>query len=250
MKWTFSISLISTAFFFLLTPLFAEEAPLKVGIVNYNPPFIIQGSQDKMYGYDIDMINTLCKLMQRTCKFQIIKRRELLKSVEEKEIDIAINNLTITVERLKTVNFSIPYLVSEFRFLSMDPEVFAQPFSINLLNNKKIGVPEGTIFTSPHQLGIEGASMVFYDSVALLIEALQDKKVDFVLLPNQVAVYWDANTPVDIRPVGPPFSFGLGIGIAVNKNNPALLQQINKALIQYQSSPVFKLNYDKYLKHY
>lgn len=236
---------------FLFGPLYAEGEDLRIGIVNFNPPFVVQGAKNKMFGYDVEMINALCKIMQRTCTFRIYKRDGLIQALQAKEVDIAINTLTITPERLKTVAFSIPYLISEFRFLSQDPKVFAQTFSLGLLQNKKIGVMKGSIFTEPSSpLGVQSAKIIPYDTVGLLLEALQNNKVDFVLMNNRAAIYWDANTPGDIRPVGDPLSFGLGVGVAVDKNNPALLQQINKALLQYQNSPEFKQNYDRYLKQF
>jgi polar amino acid transport system substrate-binding protein len=48
--------------------------------------------------------------------------------------------------------------------------------------------------------------------------------------------------------VGPTFLYGNGFGIAISKENRALLKDINNALVQYENSDEYKINYNKYLE--
>lgn len=240
------------AFILCQPPLFAEDdASLTVGIVSYNPPYVIQGSNNEIYGYDVDMMRAVCQFMNKTCKFKVMKADELIKGVAAGKIDLAINTLTITTNRLKLVNFTIPYSLSMFRFLTGNPEDLKKPFSMSLMENKKIGVLSGSIFDeSPAALGIVSAKIIPYSSMSQLVEDLYNKKIDFVLVHDPVALYWDANTPGDLTKIGPAFVMGMGLGVVVNKKNVELLQEVNKALIQFQDSPLYKKNFDKYLKSF
>lgn len=241
--------LISTLSILLFGSVYAAGEALTIAIVSYNPPFTIQNSKNDIYGYDIDMMNYLCKLMGRSCKYQVMKQEFLLKAVADKKVDLALNTLTITTERLAMVNFTTPYLLSQYRFLSNDPNIFDQPYSLNLLNNKKIGVLSGSIFAhSSYNLGIQDATILPYDSLSKMLDDFQTKKLNFVLLHNPTAVYWDTNLPGDYRVVGTPFTLGLGVGIAINKNNSSLLRDLNKAIKQYQGSTEYRNNYDRYLR--
>ena len=238
---------------FYLSPLHAEGPTLNVGIQSFIPPFVMQGAEHESYGYDIDMMNYLCKIMNRTCEFHILKFNQLLAAVASHQIDAAISTITITQERSKLVNFSIPYLLSYSRFLTNANKTtdLKQHFSLDLLNGKKIGILNGSIFADQIQtMGIKDSSIKLYDTTDLVLEGLSTKAVDFILLDNPTAVYWEANSDGGFTAVGPPFMYGFGIGIAVNKTEPTLLQAINKALLQFQASNEYTINYDKYLKQF
>jgi polar amino acid transport system substrate-binding protein len=240
-------------FIFSLAPLYAEGPPLNVGIQSFIPPFSMQGAEHEVYGYDIDMMISLCKIIHRTCEFRIMKFNQLLASVKDHKIDVAISTITITPERSKIVSFSLPYLLSYSRFLTSAPATIelTKNFTLNLLNNSKIGILSGAIFYDQiKSMGIQNPTIRLYDSVDLVLDALGKKEVDFILLDNPTAVYWEANSNGAFVKVGPPFMFGFGIGIAVNKNEPALLEALNQALLQYQASKEYTLNYDKYLKEF
>jgi polar amino acid transport system substrate-binding protein len=222
--------------------------PLTVAIESYNPPFE-QGTKEAIYGYDIDMINYLCKTIQRTCQFKVMKFEQILDAVANKQVDMAVSAITITAERAKIVNFSMPYLLSYSRFLTNHSKENKGAFSLSLLKDKKIGVVEGSIFPEQiKQMGIINPSINSYSSTENLLEALSKNDIDFILLDNPSAVYWEANSTGAFTAVGIPYIYGFGLGIAINSSEKDLLNSINNALLQYQNSKLYKQNYDTYLK--
>lgn len=228
--------------------LFAAELPvLHVGTESFNPPFVMQGSKKQIYGFDIDMINTLCKMMQRTCQFHIMRFDKLLDAVAKKELDVAISSITITPDRAKLVNFSLPYLLSYSRFL-VKPTPKKQPFTLEFLNGKKIGLEAGTIF--PQQLdamGVKNPSIKLYDTVSDQLSGLNKGEVDIILLDNPTANYWASNSSDTFELAGPAYIYGYGLGIAVNPGEGALLTNLNQALLKYQNSTDYQQSYDRYL---
>lgn len=228
----------------------AQDQPLKVGIGRFYPPFIMQGADNELFGFDIETAIALCNIMHRACTFHPMRFRDLLPAINRREIDMAINAISITPERLKLVNFSNPYLLTYSRFLTNHTYAH-QPFNLALLNNKRIGVDGDSIFEDEVKgMDIKNPTIVpFYGvhSTEEMLEALENEKIDFVILDNPSALYWAANSSGKVRTVGRPIPYGHGLGIAVNLTNDSLLQSINHALLQYEFSNQYIKNYNKYI---
>ncbi|RUR20368.1 transporter substrate-binding domain-containing protein [Legionella sp. km535] len=242
--------LVSTLIF-LMSPLHAVGEPLNVGIDSFTPPFVMQGSNKGYYGFDIDMISALCKIMQRTCTFVPMKFEKLLAAVEDQTVDIAVSSITITAERSKKVGFSNPYLSSYSRFLTNQTHEGQQTFSLQLLKDKKIGVVVATVFKDQiNDMGIINPTVIEYPNTEVMLEDLRKGDVDYVLFDNPTALYWAANSSGAFTVIGQPFVYGYGLGIAVNQEENYLLPSINQALQQYEQSNEFQLSYKRYLAEF
>ncbi|HHT0593915.1 TPA: transporter substrate-binding domain-containing protein [Legionella anisa] len=160
--------------------------------------------------------------------------------------DIGVASITITLERSEHVNFSFPYLPSDVQYLALKKWA-AVPFSQDAFNGKKIGIQVGTIFEKViKDSGVPDVKIVNYNSTPQLIKALSDENVDFILQDALSAQYWGSQMPI-FTSFGKPFGFGYGLGIAVNKRESELLQQINNALLEFQKNGQFKKTYDRYI---
>lgn len=223
---------------------------LVIGVESYNPPFEFQSGRNSLYGFDIEMLNHLCKIMQRTCTYRLMRFDRLLTAVANNKIDIAASSITITAERSKKVSFTLPYVVSYSRFLARKGS-FHQAFNYSELNNQKIGIESGTIFDEEiHGMGIKNPNIKLYANVEDLLEGLSVGDVKYVLVDNPTAVFWEANSAEEFRAIGTPLPFGFGYGFAINLNNKPLLNAMNKALLQYQNSPDYIINYNKYMPQF
>jgi polar amino acid transport system substrate-binding protein len=237
--------------FILISPLRAAGPPLNVGIESFSPPFVMQGANKEIYGFDIDMMNYVCETINRTCQYRVMKFDELLTAVANKQIDVATSSITITSERSQIVDFTIPYLLSYSRFLTNQNAIANQKFSLDLLKGKRIGIETGTIFVDQiRDMGIKDPIISYYPQDEALLEALRDGKVDYVLLDNPTALYWEANSSGSFRVIGQPYMYGYGFGIAVNSTEKPLLQQINQALLKFQGSKEFTDVYNRYLEEF
>lgn len=232
------------------TPVNAADETLIVGVESFTPPFVMQGANNKLFGFDVEMMVTLCGIMNRTCQFRIMKFADLIPSVQAKRIDVAVSGITITAERASLVNFSMPYLLSNSRFLTRrlsNPP----PFSLELLKNKRIGVETGTIFADQiTSLGVSNITIKQYPRIPELVEALNSDAVDYIIMESPNALYWEANSSGLFMTVGEPYTYGNGLGIAIQPNDGPLTNAINQALMQYQNSEDFKLNFKRYMSHF
>ncbi|MGL5741549.1 MAG: transporter substrate-binding domain-containing protein [Legionella sp.] len=200
----------------------------------------MQGANHEIYGFDIEMINNICKIINRTCQFHVMRFDQLIEAVANKQIDAAVSSITITPERSKIVNFSLPYLLSYSRFLERQSSP-KQPFNLGMLNGKKIGLETGTVFSEQlSAMGVKNPILKEYSSVENQLNALSNKEVDIILLNNATAIYWASNSSDTFRLAGPPYMYGYGYGIVLSPAEPGLLTLINQALVQYQNSDAYK----------
>jgi len=229
---------------------YALGPDLNVGIESFYPPFVMQGSQKEIYGFDVDMMNNLCKIMQRTCKYHIMRFSLLIDALINQKIDAAVSAITITPQRSKIVNLSLPYLLSYSRFLTKNTQK-TQTFSLFVLNGKRIGVENGTVFPDQiKEMGVINPKIVSYADVGSELTGLSNGDVDMILIDSPTALYWASNSSESFSLLGPPFVYGYGLGIALSPGEPNLLPEINKALLQYQNSAEFRLNYNRYLSEF
>lgn len=228
---------------------YAEGEPLYVGVESFAPPFVMQGANKKIFGFDIEMMNSLCASIGRTCQFRVMRFDQLLPSLLSNDIDVAVSAITITADRAKIVNFSAPYSLSYSRFMTQKSNS-AAAFNLDLLSEKKIGIESGTIFEKQiNEMGVKKPVIKEYPKFEDLLESLNSGQVDYILIDNPAAIYWSANSPT-LTVIGPSFMYGYGLGIAIRPGDNDLLSSINNALLQYQNSPAYKENYDKYLSQF
>lgn len=219
---------------------------LTIGVTQFYPPFVMKSSNNTLYGFDITLAQHVCKSLKITCKFKPMAFERLLPSVLLGEVDMAISALTITQARLEMMHFSLPYMLSEGRFL-INRNTKLTHFSNQSLNNKTIGIQLGTIFDDYLlSLNIKNYKLVYYKSESEQVSALMKKKVDIILLDNPNAIWWSLNTSNRTKVVGKPFKVGRGIGIAIAEKNISYLKNINQVIVRWQKDGSFQKAYNMY----
>jgi polar amino acid transport system substrate-binding protein len=235
---------------FTCTLLQAQGLPLRVGIEAYSPPYIMEGTKRDLYGFDIDMMMNLCAKMDRTCQFQKMTFGELINATATNKVDVAVAGIGISAERAKLVNFSLPYLMINLRILTRTDES-KKPFDLTTLNNKRIGLVEGTLYAEQLPLlSIENPKISTYRTLGDELLALQNNEIDYMLLDNPTASYWQINSSGKFHTYGDILPLQYTLGIAVNPQDPLLLASINKALQEYLNDGGFQKNYSIYLSQF
>ncbi|WP_203455021.1 transporter substrate-binding domain-containing protein [Legionella sp. MW5194] len=230
----------------LALPVHSAGPPLVVAVDNFSPPFVLRGANSQLYGFDIAMMENICQRINRTCQYKPMPFNRLLDAVESGQAEAAVGSIIITSERLTQVNFSIPYLISESRFLGRT-ELAKEPFQLALFKNRKIGVEEGTVFPDVLASLISNPQIALYDNLDDVIVALHDGDIELALMDAPTALYWQSQSSGTLTALGKPFAYGFGLGVAVNRNNAVLLNEINRAITDYAASEAFKSNYQKYM---
>jgi len=82
---------------------------LVVGMSLDFPPFETTDANGKPTGVGVDMAYDLGKTLGREIRIENIARSGLIPALQTKKIDLIISSMTITKERLKSIDFSKPY---------------------------------------------------------------------------------------------------------------------------------------------
>ncbi|CAM2744364.1 arginine 3rd transport system periplasmic binding protein [Legionella steigerwaltii] len=217
--------------------------PVLIGTSDYGPPFEI-AAKDKtdFYGFEIDLMRTICKRAQLDCHFKSFSFNDLFNQLRNNQIDLAIGAITITPDRQKDFLFSLPYLIGGGQYAT---KVSSSIKTIHDIKGKTIGMEKGTIFKAwvESQFG-DTVQVKEYDTLADVLQALNDNEVDAVLLDSGTVEFWTANSSDQLKSVGAPM--GAGYGIMANKNNETLIATINKYLLELENDETYLKLYRRY----
>ena len=243
---------IIIAFITLLIPLVlhADEPPLRIAVTSFDAPYVMQGNNQQFYGFDISMLNYVCKTLQRRCIFLPMTLSEIYPAIMNKRVDLAASAIIISPEKIKYVLMSIPYMLSNGQYIGTNNSK-DQPLDVKTLQKKRIGVIKRSSFENYlYTLGLSTFNVVGFDTHNQIIDALNAHEIDFGLCDSHIAEYWKIYSAGTLYAVGSPFPIGNGLGIIANLDSQALIAAVNNALVEYESSGQFKHDYQLYLENF
>lgn len=226
------------------------EAVLRIATTFNTPPFVMQGAGERLFGFDVVMMNDVCRQMQRKCRFVMMPFNKMLAAVEQGRADMAVSAIVITPERAKKVLFSIPYMPSEYRFLALSSKN-PLPESPTTPVNQRFGLLMGSAYINALKaMGIADEQIIVFTRSDEVINALIQKTIDLAVLDNQAALYWTTISSGIVQPLWKAQPTGGGFAIAVRPDTPNLQMRVNEALREFMNSPLFQKEYDKYLMRF
>lgn len=197
-------------------------------------------------GFDVDLIKAIAEEMGFEVEIRDMSFDSLIAALVSGNLDIVISGMTITPERGEVVSFSKPYWTA-------DQSVVVRAdsdFSVTVLFGKhNIGVQTGTtgdLWVEDNLVSTKLLTGNFkrYETYTLAMTDLINKNLDAIVLDSPVAEGFAKVRPVKIVSVLKTYE---DYGIAVNKNNTALLELINEGIAKLrESGKLDELN----LKHF
>ena len=234
----------------LLTLIFAGNAfgadKLINGIDANFPPFAFIDKTGAPSGFDVEAMNWIAKDIGVEVTHQPIEWDGIITSLVTKKIDIIASGMSITKERAKQVNFTVPYWVIKQVMVAQK----SSPLTVDqiLTGKKTIGVQQGT--SEAKWLKEEAVKkgwnfdLRYYSSSPLAIEDVLNGRIDAAAMDDAPAK--DAASKKEVHIVG---TFGMDdeqFGYAVRKDDTELLEKVNRALTKFMVSPEWNKLIDKY----
>ena len=215
---------------------------LKVATEPAFPPFEFQADDGELQGFDIDLMNAIGETAGLEIQFESLPFDGIIPSLQAGTVDAAISGMTITEERLQTVDFSRPYIKAGLAIAVQDDN--AEVAGLEDLEDKKIAVQIGT--TGAGQAAeIPGAEISTFDSAPLALQELANGNVDAVI--NDAPVTLDAIASGNInglKVVGELLTTEF-YGIALPKDSENL-EVINDALMTMMEDGTYTEIYQKW----
>lgn len=241
------ISALLVTLFLTVPQLVAIDKPLIVGMELQYPPFEMSDKQGTPTGVSVDLAYALGKYLGREVKIENIAWDGLIPSLKTNKIDLIISSMTITKQRAKTIDFSIPYAQSNLAILT---NVKSGVKSITDLNKKGkiIAVKKGTtghIYADKH---LKNADLLVFDKEnAAVIEVIQNKADGF--LYDQLTIYknWIKHKDTTIGILKPFQKNPENWGMAIKKGNTELKTKVDAFIKLAKSDGTFDNLSKKYL---
>lgn len=222
-----------------------ERDELRVGLSADYAPMEFEhtvNGKTEYAGVDIDLAKKIAKDNNLKLKIVNMSFDSLLGALKTGKIDIIISGMTSTPERKKQVDFSDSYMMTKNIMLVKKDKVNDYK-DIKDFNNKKVGAQKGTEQEKIAQTEIENASITSLSRLPDVILALKSGKVEGVVVEKPVAeAYLKQNPKLGISNV----KFNeeeKDTVIAVPKDSPKLLSQINKTIKEVKDKGLI----DKYM---
>ena len=222
------------ATFALGTAAYAE--PLKIGIAaEPYPPFASPDAAGNWVGWEVDFINAVCAAGQMECVITPVAWEGIIPSLTGGQIDAIMASMSITEERLKTIDFSdkyynTPSVVVTAKGSGLTPDAAG-------MAGKIIGVQVSTIHEAYSQAYFkDAAELKTYQTTDEGFQDLAAGRVD-ASMADSIAV--DAFLASDAgkaccEAIGAVADdkaiLGAGVGVGLRKGEDALKAQFNAAI--------------------
>jgi polar amino acid transport system substrate-binding protein len=211
------------------------------------PPFEMSDEQGNPAGISVDMAHDLGEYLGRPVRIENTAWTGLIPSLQTGKADIILSSMTINEERAQVVDFSDPYLRAGLTLL-INADSPVERFSDLNQEGRVVAVKSGTIGVYAAEENLPKADIRIFEEVAACVLEVSQGKADAFLYDALTVLKNHRNHPDSTR-------MNLNIvegtenywGIAIEKGNDQLREQINAFLASYREEGKFDELAQKYL---
>src|SRR5262249_9655994 len=215
---------------------------LTVGSAVPYPPFEEFGkTKTEFKGFDVELMEAIGERIGREPEFTDTSFDTIFVDLAQGKFEAVASATTITEEREETVDFSEPYYQAEQAILVKEGGSID---SVKAMDGATIGAQKGTTGAEFVEENVEAGELRTYAQGPDAVNALKSCAVEAVVIDIPVAENAVKNT-TGIE-VSSPIPTEEEYGIAVAKNNEALLEEINEGLAEVKEDGTYTKIYEKY----
>ncbi len=232
----------------------ANAGSIKIGTEGAYPPWNSKDASGKLIGFEVELANALCEIMKHNCTIVEQDWDGMIPALTSKKFDAIMAGMSITEERMKTINFSQGY-ADEVASLAVmkgsSIENMDTPEGINLnlggsdvekalktltssLSGKTVCTQIGTIHQNFLESGDVGkVNLKTYKTQDEVNLDLTNGRCDVALAAAVAFTDYAEKSGEAVVLTGPTFSggaFGNGVGVGIRKGDSKLLNDFNAAI--------------------
>ncbi len=210
------------------------------------PPFETKDADGNPSGVSVDFAKAFGEYIGKDVVIENIAWDGLIPALQTGKADMVMSSMTITDERKEKVDFSEPYANALLALLTNKDSGITSIEDMNV-EGRKIAVKTGSTGYFYAQKNLPNAEIIaLADESACVTEVAQGKADGFIY--DQLTIYrnWQANLDTT-GAVFIPFQEADQWGIAVQKGNTELLDELNEFIEKYTAEGGFDELTDKYL---
>lgn len=231
----------------------ASAEPVKVGVAaEPYPPFTSPDASGKWVGWEVEFMNAVCAEAKLECVITPVAWDGIIPALTSKKIDAIMSSMSITDERLKTIDFSDKYYNTPTGIIGPKSEKFKA--DAEGLKGKILGVQVSTIhaeYAQKHFKDVVSEIKEYQtqdeannDLAAGRVDAVQADQItlDSFLASDQGKECCESKGTV----VDDPAVLGAGVGIGLRKGETELKGKFNAAIKAIRANGT----YEKFSKAY
>ena len=230
----------------------AKKEPTKITIATDAtwPPMEMVDTNKNIVGFDIDLMNAAAKAGGFVVEFKNTAWDGIFAGLENGKYDAVMSSVTITDERKKTMDFSLPYInAGQILVVKNDTQGVTK---LDDLKGKTVGAQIGTTgaFEIDKVKAADNITEKTYDEIGLAVADLANGRIAAVVCDNPTAAQYVLQNDTykgKLKIVGERFTEEY-YGVAVKKGNSKVLDVINAGLKKVLDAGGNKAIEDKWLK--
>ena len=207
-----------------------EKKELIVGLDDNFPPMGFRDASGEIVGFDIDMAKEIGKRLGVKVTFKPVEWDGIILSLDNKDIDVIWNGLTITDKRKKQIDFSKVYLQNKQIIIVRSNSTISNKSN---LKDKTAGLQLGssseTALAKDTTLTTSLKEVKKYSNNTEALLDLNAKRIDAVIVDEVVGRYYASKKPGEYKVLDE----NLGVedyGIGIRKNDTSFTAELNKLL--------------------
>lgn len=214
----------------------AAADPVKVGVAaEPYPPFSSPDASGEWVGWEIEIMEAVCSAAELECALTPTAWDGIIPALTGKQIDVIMSSMSITAERMETIDFSDPYYNTPSVIVA-DKSMDIQP-TPESLSGKILGVQASTTHQAYAQAHFPDTEVRVYqtqdeanqDVISGRIDATQ---ADSIAMSDFVASDSGACCEIKGAVENDEEILGRGIGAGVRKGDDALRGKLNDGIAQ------------------
>lgn len=229
----------------------AQAETVKLGFAaEPYPPFTSLDASGKWVGWEVEFAEAVCKQAQLDCVITPVAWDGIIPALTSKKIDMIVGSMSITEERMKTIDFSDKYYNTPTGIMGRKDDKFeATPEGVA---GKIVGVQVSTVHADYAKAHFTDAAEIKeyqtqdeanQDLAAGRVDAVQADAIALsAFLSSEAGACCDLKGNVaDDKAI-----LGAGVGIGVRKEDGALKEKLNAAIKEIRANGT----YDTFSKAY
>jgi polar amino acid transport system substrate-binding protein len=216
------------------------------------PPFAAKNAAGRWQGFEIDLMNELCRRLRPSkCVLKEIAWDGIIAALTAHKIDVIFASMSITDERRKTIDFSIPYYNTPGAIAARKDSRI--DITADSVKGKVIGVQSATTamnFADTYFAAI--ATVKIYNTQEEADADLAAGRIDATIADSAALEPFVAgNKDIEIKgfyPKDDPI-WGNGVGAGMRKGDTRLKARIDRAIRAVYRDGTFATLQQKYFKY-
>lgn len=223
-----------------------KRGEIKIAVFDSNPPFgYVDPDSKQIVGLDVDYANAIAQALNVKVQLVPTNPANRIPLLTSQKADLIVANFTVTQERAKAVDFSVPYFATGQKFIARKG-VLTTPDD---LKNLRIGADKGTVMEITLREQYPTAKVISYDDTPFAFAALRNGVVQAITQDDAKLIGLLANVPEDQREAFEISSFSITQeyqAVGIPKGDTRLKDKINQVLFSLEEQGEAVTIYDRW----